>query len=123
LIETIRERLDPEIVFAVRGVPALNDVTMREAKQVGMDVLVRLVENGQKEPVPGTILSRCSPEFRDLFQKADLVISKGGGNFDTLDEEKALSTDITFMVLAKCHPYCRQFQTPMYQPILANVFQ
>lgn len=122
LIETIKEQIDPEIFFAVRGVPTLNDVTMEEAKQVGLDGLTTLIENGLKDPVPGTILSRCSPEFRELFQKADLVISKGGGNFDTLDEEQDHSQDITFMLLAKCHPYCQYFQTQLYQPILANLF-
>lgn len=123
LIETIRALYDPQVFFAVRGVPALNDVTIREAKQVGMDSLATLLENGLKDPVPGTILSRCSAEFRELFRKADLVISKGGGNFDTLDEEKGHSTDISFMLLAKCYPYCHYFGTQMFQPILANVFR
>jgi uncharacterized protein with ATP-grasp and redox domains len=122
LLETIKEVMDTEIVFAVRGEPALNDVTMKEAKQVGLDDLVRLVDNGQKEPVPGTMLANCSDEFRGLFHQADLVVSKGGGNFDTLDEEKDHTANITFMLLAKCHPYCQYFQTQMYQPIMANVF-
>ncbi|MBA4392883.1 MAG: hypothetical protein C0407_04955 [Desulfobacca sp.] len=122
LIETIKEQIDPEIFFAVRGVPALNDVTIQEARQVGIDSVAALIENGQKDPVPGTILSRCSPEFTELFQKADLIISKGGGNFDALDEEKDHGKDITFLLLAKCHPYCHHFQTQLYQPILSNVF-
>ena len=122
LIETIGTLYDLQVFFVVRGVPALNDVTIREAKSVGIDLLATVIENGMKAPVPGTILSRCSSEFRDLFQKADLIISKGGGNFDSLEEEKNLSKDITFMLLSKCLPYCRYFQTPMYQPILANKF-
>ena len=122
LIETIRTLYDLQVFFVVRGVPALNDVTIREAQSVGIDRLATVIENGMKAPVPGTILSRCSSEFRDLFQKADLIISKGGGNFDSLEEEKNLSKDITFLLLSKCLPYCHYFQTRMYQPILANNF-
>ena len=122
LIETIRTLYDLQVFFVVRGMPALNDVTIREAKSVGIDRLATVIENGMKSPVPGTILSRCSSEFRDLFQKADLIISKGGGNFDSLEEEKNHSKNITFMLLSKCLPYCYYFQTRMYQPILANLF-
>ncbi|MGC1402131.1 MAG: ARMT1-like domain-containing protein [Thermodesulfobacteriota bacterium] len=122
LIETIRSLVDLEVVFVVRNFPALNDVTLREAEQIGMDQIARVITNGLEAPVPGTILSRCSSEFRDLFQKADLIISKGGGNFDSLEEEKSHSKDITFMLLSKCLPYGRYFQTRMYQPILANFF-
>ncbi len=123
LIETIRSFFDLEVVFVVRNVPALNDVTLKEAEQVGMDQVARVIPNGLDGPVPGTILSRCSSEFRDLFQKADLIISKGGGNFDSLEEEKNHSKDITFMLLSKCLPYSRYFKTRMYQPILSNFFQ
>ena len=123
LIETIRSFFDLEVVFVIRSFPSLNDVTLKEAEQVGMYQIARVIPNGLDGPVPGTILSRCSSEFRDLFQKADLIISKGGGNFDSLEEEKNLSKDITFLLLSKCLPYCRYFQTQMYKPILANFFQ
>jgi damage-control phosphatase, subfamily I len=122
LIETIGTLYDLQVFFVVRGVPALNDVTIREAQSVGMDRLATVIENGLKTPVPGTILSRCSSEFRELFEKSDLIISKGGGNFDSLEEEKNHSKNITFMLLSKCLPYCNYFQTQMYQPILANNF-
>ena len=122
LIETIRTLYDLEVFFVVRSVPALNDVTIREAQSVGMDRLATIIENGLKAPVPGTLLSRCSAEFRDLFQDSDLIISKGGGNFDTLEGEKNDSKAITFLLLSKCLPYSRYFQTGMYQPILANRF-
>jgi uncharacterized protein with ATP-grasp and redox domains len=122
LIETILSMYSPQIVFVVRGVPALNDVTIREAEMVGMDQLVTVMSNGVKEALPGTILSRCSSEFRDLFQQSDLIISKGVGNFDSLEEEKDHSKDITYMLDSKCLPICRYFKSRMHQPILANAF-
>lgn len=123
LIETIQSFVDLEVIFVVRSFPSLNDVTLKEAEQVGMDQVARVIPNGLEAPVPGTILYRCSSEFRELFRNSDLIISKGGGNFDTLEAEKNHSKDITFLLLSKCLPYCRYFQTQMYKPILANFFQ
>ena len=124
LIETMKAQHGPEILFVVRSVPSLNDATRKEAASVGMDKVATVVENGTAGPVPGTILKRCSEEIRDRFQEADLIISKGGGNFDSLEGEiKGLQQNITFMLLSKCYPYARYFGVPEKQPILANFFQ
>ena len=87
-IETIKRLYKLEIVFVVRSVPTLNDATLTEARSVGMNKIVKVIENGIDGPLPGTILSRCSNEVTDFVRQSDLIISKGGGNFDTLDEEK-----------------------------------
>lgn len=124
LIETIRERHDMEVVLIVRGEPTLNDVTVNEARSVGMGEIATIVENGIDGPCPGTILTRCSEEVNDLVKRADLIISKGGGNFDTLDEEKrgGLKTPISFMLLSKCEPYSEYLNVGVGLPILSNAF-
>ena len=71
-----------------------------------------------EDPLQTVLLRRV----KGIDREADLVISKGGGNFDTLEGEKDLGADISFMLLSKCIPYCRYFQTGMFQPILANFF-
>ena len=122
-IETLQEKYEPEIVYVVRGIPALNDATLKDAMSVGMDTLVTVMENGIDGPLPGTLLSRCSREINDLYQKADLIISKGGGNYDTLEEEqKVLKKNITYMLLSKCHPYHERFGVEIHRPILVNSF-
>ncbi len=124
LIETIKKIYQPEIAFVVRSVPTLNDATLEEAKSVGMDKIATLMENGIDEPLPGTLLSRCTKEVKELVHQSDLIISKGGGNFDTLDEErKHLDKNISFMLLSKCEPYYQHFGIKLYQPILANFYQ
>jgi len=124
LIETIRERYDIEVVFIVRSVATLNDATVNEARSVGIGEIATIVENGIDGPCPGTILTRCSEEVNDLVKRADLIISKGGGNFDTLDEEKKglLKKPISFMLLSKCEPYSKYLDVEVGLPILANVF-
>ena len=124
LIETIRQTCQPEITFVVRSVPTLNDATLEEAKTVGIDKIATVLKNGIDGPLPGTILSRCSNEVNDAVNRSDLIISKGGGNFDTLDEErKHLNKNISFLLLSKCEPYYKHFGVQIYQPILANYYQ
>ncbi|MGD2187209.1 MAG: ARMT1-like domain-containing protein [Desulfobacterales bacterium] len=124
LIETIKKIHQPEIVFVVRSVPTLNDATLNEAKTVGLDEIVTVIENGIDGPLPGTLLSRCSSEVNDLVRRSDLIISKGGGNFDTLDEQrKHLNKNISFLLLSKCEPYYDHFGVKLYHPILANFYE
>jgi uncharacterized protein with ATP-grasp and redox domains len=123
LIETIKKMHQLEITYVVRSVPTLNDATLKEAKSVGLDRIASVIENGIDGPLPGTLLSRCSSKVNDLVRQADLIISKGGGNFDTLDEErKHLNKNISFLLLSKCEPYCNHFDMKLYHPILANFY-
>jgi hypothetical protein len=120
-METAKGLFDIEFIFVVKSVPAMNDATLKEAHVVGMNRLATLIENGIQAPLPGTILRRCSEAVREWVNKADLFISKGGGNFDTLDEEKGdLRAPIAFMLLCKCHPYSKRFGVEVNRPILYN---
>ena len=101
----------------------MNDATLKEARSVGIDKIVRVIENGIDGPLPGTVLRRCSQEVNDLVRRSDLIVSKGGGNFDTLDEERMkIKKKISFLLLSKCEPYYRHFGVEIYNPILANFF-
>jgi damage-control phosphatase, subfamily I len=120
LIETIKTLYEIDVAFVVRSVPALNDATLTDAELVGMSDTASVIENGIDGPLPGIILSRCSEQFRSLWDRADLVISKGGGNFDSLDEEKNITTPIYYMLMCKCIPYENYFNIPLNSPILAR---
>jgi damage-control phosphatase, subfamily I len=121
LIETIKAKYDIEVAFVVRSIPALNDATLREAQLIGMDHVATIMENGIDGPLPGTILSRCSEQLQTLWSRADLVISKGGGNFDSLDEEENVTTPIYYMLICKCIPYQDYFGIPLSRPVLSKV--
>jgi len=120
-METMKGYLEVEFILVVKSVPAMNDATLKEVHALGMDRIATVIENGIQGPLPGTILKRCSPAVREWVGKADLILSKGGGNFDTLDEEKdGFPVPIAFLLLSKCHPYYRRFGIPVDQPILYN---
>jgi len=122
LMETIREERDMDMAFVVRSVPTLNDATVNEARTVGIHEIAAIVGNGIDGPCPGTVLHRCSQEVNERLNNADMIISKGGGNFDTLEEEQGeIREKITFMLLSKCTPYCNFFGVRLHQPILAHL--
>ena len=83
--------------FVVRGGPIINDATRVDAEAAGLHDLVEIVDNGSV--APGTILEACSPEFQDRFRKADLIIAKGQGNYESLSSDPA---PIFFLFKAKC---------------------
>jgi damage-control phosphatase, subfamily I len=94
-----------KVTFVVRGRPIINDVTMADAKYVGLTDLVEVIDNG--DDAPGTILDSCSESFRQRFKQADLVISKGQGNYETLSEYKK---NIFFILKAKCPVISRHLE-------------
>jgi uncharacterized protein with ATP-grasp and redox domains len=93
----IEELPQEKITFAVKGVPVLNDATMEDAEMTGLTNLVEVVENGSD--APGTILETCSAGFRQHFEQSDLVIAKGQGNYECLNE---VDKDVFFILMAKC---------------------
>jgi hypothetical protein len=86
-----------KVTFAVKGSPILNDATRDDADEAGLTEIVRVIDTGSN--APGTVLEDCSPEFRRLFQQADVIIAKGQGNFETLDETPA---NLFFLFQVKC---------------------
>lgn len=86
-----------KITFAVRGKAILNDVLMEDAQMVGLSDMVAVINNGSG--LPGTVLNQCSSEFRDMFDKSDLIISKGQGNYETLS---GTDKNIYFLLKVKC---------------------
>ena len=88
------------ITLAVRGRPIINDATVSDARVAGIHELCAVVDNGTD--VPGTVLDACSRKFRDLFGKADLIISKGQGNYETLSDLGGGRAGIFFLLKVKC---------------------
>ena len=73
---------DLEIVAALRQRPAINDATLSDAREIGMDRLVRTMSSGSV--YPGTVMAETTGEFRELFNTAEVILAKGQGNFETL---------------------------------------
>ena len=99
-IETLQE-LYPMLTcnYMVRGTPIINDVTCKEAKEAGFDRLCNLVDSGVN--TPGFVYERAMKEAQKLFDEADLVISKGMGNYECLSPSHR--KNICFLLKVKCN--------------------
>lgn len=96
-IETLQH---PNVVYAVRGKPVLNDVTLYDAKETGLDEICPIISSGSD--APSTILEYCSKEFISQFHAADLIIAKGQGNFEGLLH--CNRNNVFFLLITKCKP-------------------
>ncbi len=105
--------VDKKVYYAVRDKAVINDVTMVEALAAGIDEYAEIISSGTQ--APGTLLSHCSEEFLELFRSADMVISKGQGNYEALSEAER---DIFFLVKAKCPVIARDLKTEIGSPVL-----
>ncbi len=93
----VEELLDCEIVYAVRSNPIINDATIEEAYASKLHHGAKIISTGCD--APGVILDECSEEFKQIYNKADVIISKGQGNYETLSDE---GRGIFFLLKAKC---------------------
>ncbi|MHC4870706.1 MAG: damage-control phosphatase ARMT1 family protein [Planctomycetota bacterium] len=86
------------VKFSVKSGPVINDATMEDAETAGLTELVEVIETGSSDI--GINWNNCSDEFKDEFIKADLIISKGQGNFETCNTRPE---NIYFILKAKCN--------------------
>ncbi|MES9957556.1 MAG: ARMT1-like domain-containing protein [Sedimenticola sp.] len=100
--ETVMDRLLIEtlgipVTYVVKGGPAVNDATLEDAQAAGLDRVCSVIDNGAA--ILGTLLDQCSPEFRELFEQAELIIAKGMANFESLSGS---GKPLFFLLQAKC---------------------
>jgi len=98
LIEEIK-KLDPnkQVFYAVKDKPIINDALAADAVFCGIDRIASVISSGSD--APGTVLSLCSQDFLKVYRKADMIISKGQGNFEALSRTKR---PVFFLFMAKC---------------------
>lgn len=116
LVRTIMSQFPDLLIHViVRGGHALNDATMEDACQVGLPDLVEVIGNGTC--LQGTYLPDISKEARDLLEQADVILSKGQGNFESL---QYCGLNIYYLFLCKCDLFTKRFHTHLYDGILTN---
>jgi len=98
LIEQIKSMYPAiEVTYAVKEKPVINDALKQDAERCGIGKTAKIVSSGSD--APGTVLSLCSGKFLSMYRKADMVISKGQGNFEALSGTKRT---VFFLFMAKC---------------------
>lgn len=115
-VKILKEKYpDLDITVIVRGYPVVNDATMEDAEEIGLTDLVRVIGNGSN--VVGTWIPGITSEARDLLYDADLIIAKGQGNFETLND---CGLNIYYLFLCKCDLFQRRFHAENLQGMFLN---
>ncbi len=102
------EQLSVPVIYAVKDGPILNDATSQDAIAAGLDQCATLVSNGTT--APGTLLSMCSGEFRQIFEQAPLIIAKGQANYETLSDA---GEKVFCLLQVKCPVIARDIGAPL----------
>ena len=100
-----------QITFCVRGGPASNDATREDAAAVGITFPV--IDNGCT--VAGTELELLTPEAMQIFEQADVILSKGQANVETL---YGCGLNIYYLFLIKCVRFQTYFGKEKLTPML-----
>ena len=100
-----------QITFCVRGGPASNDATREDAQEVGISFPI--IDNGCT--VAGTELELLSEQTRKIFDEADVILSKGQANVETL---YGCGLNIYYLFLIKCTRFVDYFNKAKLTPML-----
>lgn len=103
------------IEVLVRGIPVTNDVDIEDAEYVGLTKLVPVFGNGSG--IAGTELSKISQEAREKLERADVIIAKGQGNFETIH---TCGLNIYYLFLCKCDWFMQRFHAKHLQGMFVN---
>ncbi|MBP5492953.1 MAG: DUF89 family protein [Clostridiales bacterium] len=108
-IEQLRKRF-PElyVTVLVRGKEVLNDATIEDAKTVGLDRVANVISNGL--PIAGTVYTMLPDEAKQVFDQADVILSKGQGNYESLSRQ---GRHIYYSFLCKCELFTNRFSVPL----------
>lgn len=93
-----------KLFYAVKSGPILNDAIVEDAHSAGIENYAQVIENGTQ--IPGTPLARVSADFLKIYHNADLIISKGQANFETLTG--IIDERVFFLLRAKCNVIARK---------------
>lgn len=116
VIRILKEQYpDLDITVVVRGFPVVNDATMEDAEETGLTSIVKVIGNGAG--VAGTWLPGINQETKELLYTADLILAKGQGNFETLND---CGLNIYYLFLCKCEWFQKLFHARPLQGMFVN---
>lgn len=116
LIKLLREQY-PQLMIEVlvRGVAVTNDATVEDARYVGLTDVAPVFGNGSG--IAGTELTHISKEAKEKLEQADLILSKGQGNFETLH---TCGLNIYYLFLCKCDWFMQRFHAEHLKGMFVN---
>lgn len=116
LIETLLTQYPRlQITAIVRGVPVLNDATLDDAFAVGLPDVCEVLGNGTD--IAGTQLGVLCQEAKARIDEADVIVSKGQGNFETLH---GCRLNVYYLFLCKCGWFTKRFGLKLHEGVFVD---
>ncbi len=101
-----------DITVLTRGREVGNDATVEDAVQTGLDKEAYVIGNGTD--VAGTCIHLLPEKVRKRVLEADIIISKGQGNYETLSD---CGENVYYLFLCKCELFMKKFHAEYLEPI------
>lgn len=98
-----------------RSKPIFNDATVKDAQAVGISQFARVIGNGSG--ICGTEIDLLSEEARRAVLEADVIFSKGLGNFESLS---GCGLNVYYLFLSKCALYEKLYGLPYFRGAFFN---
>lgn len=108
-------RPSAHITVIVRGEPVINDATVSDAEMAGLAGLAQILGNGTG--IAGTSLRNVPAHVREIIENADMIISKGQGNFETMN---GCGLNVYYLFLCKCPWFTTRFGLELYKGVFLN---
>jgi len=102
LIKELKKYIQ-NIYYFTRGKPIINDITINDLE--GLEIFDLAEVTDSSVPTPGFHLSYANERAKELFNNADIVISKGMGNFECLFGE--CKRVVFYLFKVKCEVVAR----------------
>lgn len=87
----VEELSRKQVTVAVRSRPYINDAILADAETVGLTDVARVIG--------APIHPETSPELKEAWRAADLIVAKGQANYESYSEAEG---PIFFLLIAKC---------------------
>ncbi|WP_271629795.1 damage-control phosphatase ARMT1 family protein [Caldicellulosiruptor sp. DIB 104C] len=117
LVEVLNQ-MSKNVYYIVKTKPILNDATLEDAKEVGMDKVATIVETGLG--LLGIPKEFVSSQLKQLILNVDIVISKGQANFESLDEFEEIQDNIFYLLKIKCEYLAKKLNFKHGDLVLIN---
>ncbi|MDD1724202.1 MAG: ARMT1-like domain-containing protein [Methanospirillum sp.] len=107
LISWLKEN-NCRVTVVLRDKPILNDATLEDAYNLGLDTLADNVLSSGSGVEIGVRFDLLSEEVLTAMDRCSLIISKGMANYESLREEEGLPP-VAYLLAAKCDPIAEEF--------------
>jgi damage-control phosphatase, subfamily I len=110
-IEHLKSR-GSHITLTVKEAPILNDATLADAKELGLDTIVDVLTTTGGGAEIGICMENIPENLHRAILRCSIIIAKGMANFESLSETDNLPP-VAYLMAAKCKPVADEVGVPV----------